>query len=116
MPLHSLYTIQAAYTFLHSSSETREKLFKNINYYQKYALEKNLAGGKSESPIQYILCKGNTESLNLSKALQNEGLDVRPILSPTVPEGKERLRICLHAFNEEIEIKTLLDGIMNFKK
>jgi 8-amino-7-oxononanoate synthase len=41
--------------------------------------------------------------------MQNEGLDIRPIVSPTVPKGKERLRICLHEFNTETEILKIFD-------
>ena len=43
--------------------------------------------------------------------LQQKGFDVRPILSPTVPKGSERLRICLHTFNTAHEIETLADAL-----
>ncbi|HZJ21322.1 MAG TPA: 8-amino-7-oxononanoate synthase, partial [Pricia sp.] len=39
---------------------------------------------------------------------------VRPILSPTVPEGQERLRICLHTFNTEKEITEVLQLLAIF--
>jgi len=32
-------------------------------------------------------------------------------LSPTVPEGQERLRICLHSFNTQAEIDQLLQSL-----
>jgi 8-amino-7-oxononanoate synthase len=116
MPLHSLHTIFAAYEYLPMASKERKKLFGNIEYYQNYISEKKLSGGRSKSPIQYIDCKGNTEALDLSESIQESGFDVRPILSPTVPGGKERLRICLHAFNDENQIRALLDEIVKFKK
>ena len=37
------------------------------------------------------------------------GLDVRPILYPTVEEGKERIRISLHSFNSKAEIAQLCE-------
>jgi 8-amino-7-oxononanoate synthase len=37
-----------------------------------------------------------------------KGFDVKPILSPTVPQGQERLRMCLHSFNSEGEMKDIL--------
>jgi 8-amino-7-oxononanoate synthase len=43
----------------------------------------------------------------LAARLQEAGLDVRPILSPTVEKGTERLRIVLHAYNTEEEIDRL---------
>jgi 8-amino-7-oxononanoate synthase len=47
--------------------------------------------------------------------LQNKGLDIRPIVSPTVPKGKERLRICLHEFNTEEEILRVFDVLKSIE-
>jgi 8-amino-7-oxononanoate synthase len=46
-----------------------------------------------------------------AQTLQNKGLEVRAILSPTVAKGKERLRICLHLFNTDKEIETLVAAL-----
>ena len=40
--------------------------------------------------------------------------DVKPILSPTVPEGQERLRFCLHGFNSKEEISEVLGLLSTF--
>lgn len=61
----------------------------------------------SNSPIQCLLIDGNTKAKHLASILQEKGYDVRAILHPTVPSGKERLRICLHSFNTDSEIKSL---------
>jgi 8-amino-7-oxononanoate synthase len=53
----------------------------------------------SMTPIQVVVVPGNAAVKALAARLQEAGLDVRPILSPTVEKGKERLRIVLHAFN-----------------
>ena len=45
--------------------------------------------------------------------LQGAGFDIRAILSPTVPKGSERVRICLHSFNTENEIRLLTEMINN---
>ena len=45
------------------------------------------------------------------KAVQEAVFDVRPIVAPTVPEGKERIRICLHAFNTEAQVLALVDSL-----
>ena len=49
--------------------------------------------------------------VKLANSVQKKGFDVRPIMSPTVPVGKERLRICIHSFNNEEELKGLADAI-----
>jgi len=40
--------------------------------------------------------------------MQEKGFDVKPILSPTVPKGQERLRICLHSFNTKEQVDKLI--------
>ncbi len=55
-------------------------------------------------------------SLSPFSFLQQNGFDVRPILSPAVQKGKERLRICIHVFNTSEQIRGLCDAInKNFK-
>ncbi|WMN11464.1 pyridoxal phosphate-dependent aminotransferase family protein [Marivirga salinae] len=68
----------------------------------------------SEHPVQGIILGGAAEASNFSKYLNDKGFDVRPILSPTVPKGKERVRICLHAFNSEEEITNLCHHINQY--
>lgn len=59
------------------------------------------------SPIFPWLVPGNDEVKALSADLEQHGLDVRAILAPTVPAGKERLRIVLHSYNTEEQIEKL---------
>ena len=49
-----------------------------------------------------------------SIVLFEKGFFVRPILAPTVPAGKERIRICIHSFNSIEEIDNLLAEIASF--
>lgn len=62
----------------------------------------------SKSAIQCAIIPGNNKVKSVAGALQQQGFDVRPILSPTVPEGQERLRICLHSYNSEAEVTQIL--------
>jgi 8-amino-7-oxononanoate synthase len=54
------------------------------------------------SPIFSLL---TPEPRSLAKWCQEAGFVVRPIVPPTVPEGTQRVRVCLHAGNtmEDIE-------------
>jgi 8-amino-7-oxononanoate synthase len=61
----------------------------------------------SATPIQGVIVPGNAQAKSLAAKLQNSGLDVRPILYPSVPRGRERLRISLHAFNTEKDVHLL---------
>ncbi len=67
----------------------------------------------SDSAIQCILLKSNDAAGKMATELQNKGLDIRAIHSPTVAKGSERIRICLHAFNTHGEIALLTQSINN---
>ena len=110
---HAIATIQIAYKHLIENKEAREKLRTNINTFNQ---QKQLSGMspmfvRSKSAIQCAIIQGNERVKNIADQLQEKGFNVKAILSPTVPEGQERLRICLHSFNSEKEITDLLKSI-----
>ena len=68
----------------------------------------------SKSAIQAVLIPGNEKVKAASAYLKQQGYDVRPILSPTVKAGEERLRICLHNYNSEKEIVGLTNSLNDY--
>lgn len=113
LPPHSLAAILAAYQHLENSGEdnsNRKKLKENIQRF-KSEISNNLLDLyfiPSISPIQCMIISGNENVKDTAQMVNSAGFDVKPILSPTVPEGKERLRICLHSFNTSEEIEALV--------
>ena len=55
-----------------------------------------------------------SEVKKIASQLQEKGFEVKPILAPTVPEGQERLRFCLHSYNTEREMQEVLSALSNF--
>ena len=114
MPFYNLKSIKIAYDILSIKNNNLliindlVRLFK-----QKINSIENLNMVNSFSPIQSILFDNNNEVKILSQKIQKSGYDVRAILHPTVPKGKERLRICLHSYNTEKEIDGLVNSISN---
>ena len=41
-------------------------------------------------------------------------MNARPITWPTVPKGKDRVRICLHAGNSRSEVDRLIEAILEW--
>jgi len=112
LPQHSIVAIRCAYELLSESEEAQLSLHNNIKLFRKLAeMLNNYSLPESISPIQCLLYPGNENVVKLAAYVQRKGYDVRPIMSPTVPVGKERLRICIHSFNKEEEIKGLVDAI-----
>lgn len=107
---HAVATIQQAYIFLENNKLIVEKLQEKITFFniQKELLGLSSIFVDSKSAIQSAIISGNTTVKNIANQLQINHFDVRPILSPTVTEGQERLRICLHSYNSENEILELL--------
>ncbi len=104
LPTHSIASIECAFDYLANNNQLQQTLNKVIDHF----LQKSEPGNnESKSAIQTILIPGNQAAKRTATDLQQQGFDVRAILSPTVPEGKERLRICLHTFNTIEEINQL---------
>ncbi|QEM03222.1 8-amino-7-oxononanoate synthase [Mucilaginibacter rubeus] len=112
-PFHQLAAIKMAYQLLEDSREATISLKKNIDLFkQQVNTGKNFTLLNSDSAIQCIVLKSNEMAREAAKQLQMNNFDVRPILSPTIAQGTERIRICLHSFNTENEL-TLLAVTLN---
>ena len=109
LPPASAQAIATAYTLLPDLGAQRAQLQRLIDRWQAAPIGYE----RLESPtaIQVVIVPGNEAVRALAERLQAAGLDVRPILYPTVPKGRERLRIVLHAFNTEAEVD-LLTGLL----
>ena len=115
LPPHAVATIIAAYEDLKTTNETA-KLQQNIAIF-KTQLE--ILGLKelfiqSTTAIQCCVIKGNDRVKEVARQMQEQGFDVKPILSPTVAQGEERLRFCLHSTNSEKEIIEVLTVLATF--
>lgn len=114
MPPHSLIAIQCAFDFLHQHMERQKNLQRNIDLFLNGFEKIKLNRIKSRSAIQNVIIPGNNDVKKLATYLQENKLDCRPILSPTVKEGTERIRICIHSFNTDEEINLLNSVLKKF--
>ena len=113
---HSVATIYNAYTELEKKPNNLLHLRNNINYFnqQKQLLCLKNLFVRSKSAIQSAVFPGNDKVKTIAFELQKQGFDVKAILSPTVPEGQERLRICLHNYNSDKEMSDVLHLLSTF--
>lgn len=114
LPFHNLAGIKCAYELLVAHDELQPRLD------DKISLFKSLLGNAGkfqlmDGPIQNIVVPGDQPARKAAATLQAGGFDVRAILSPTVPAGTERLRICLHLFNTNEEIEKLAQLLKKIK-
>jgi 8-amino-7-oxononanoate synthase len=111
LPMHDYVLIQFQ---IESSldNQLRIQLQSNIDFFRSKLNYEGVSA--SNSPIQILEVPGVENALSLAKRLQENNFAVKAILAPTVPEGQERIRICMHSFNTKKEIKKLIEIIHQF--
>jgi len=115
LPPHSLATIHSAYNEL-LLTHNINRLHQNIQFFKEEIVKVGLKNSfiDSHSAIHCCIISGNERVKMIAQKLQEHHFDVKPILSPTVPKGEERLRFCLHAYNSQEEISAVLKLLATF--
>lgn len=105
LPTNYYFTLQSLLSL--NIGERIQKLKNNIREFQN---------NTAYSPIQIINCSSTSELVQLSERLKEKGIYQKPIFSPTVPKGRECIRLCFHSFNTSSEITFLHKKLKLFKK
>ncbi len=109
LPLHNILAIKSAYSFLPSLQAERQQVKRLSHYLNQQLAEITGTQFLSEpSPINVVFAPSMAQLKISSEQLQKNNIDVRPVFSPTVPAGKERLRIIVHAYNTQDQVDLLL--------
>jgi 8-amino-7-oxononanoate synthase len=108
LPLHSLAAVKASYMLLANSATQQKYLHQLISNFKQAVKKESFSVILSSSAIQSVIIPGNQLVRQVETSLRGKGFDVRAILSPTVPVGEERLRICLHVHNTFTEVEDLV--------
>ena len=86
------------------------KLLQNIVLFRKL-VEHSLLCSDPKSPIQIIRMEQIAQLTKIATAAQSLNIALKVIYSPTVPAGKECIRICIHSYNTKNEINQLANII-----
>lgn len=105
LPFHALAAIKCSYDLFPQLETARAQIQKLMQVFGSAQVH------SSQAHIQPVSFAGNETVNHVAKELRAEGFDVRALMSPTVKQGREILRICLHAFNSEDELIELLKKI-----
>ena len=111
---YSTMAVRSAFEYLNENIQLQNEILQKIAFFgSEYSrlAKNNYKKTNSNHAIQSIIIPGNSRVRGAAKKLQNKGYDVRPILSPTVAKGSERLRICLHTFNSREDISGLIHSL-----
>ena len=115
MPLHNVLSIKNALAELEQSKE-RQILWQKIAYFKEMISNFNLDQFfiESDSPIQSCVIGSTSKVKTICEKLRANKFDAKPILSPTVASGQERIRFCIHSYNTLDDIHEILFLLSTF--
>jgi 8-amino-7-oxononanoate synthase len=96
-----------------AADERRQKLFENIRYFRTL-LGPLHPTTEDETPIIPLIIPPRERVKKIAAMLRSEKVSVIPILSPTVPEGTERLRVSIHSTHTRPELEKLSQLLCRF--
>lgn len=115
MPPAEVLRIESAFDELQVTDQM-DKLHKIIQVFVSRVSELDLKTHfiNSRSPIQSFILSDAKRTDEINKVLSYEKIGAKVILAPTVPNGQERIRICLHSFNSSQEVDRILQLLSTF--
>jgi len=93
-----------AVKMLQESDQYTKALWENGNYFKSKMKEAGFDIGHSESPITPVFMFDEAKTMVFSKKLFENGVFVSPIIFPTVPKGKARLRVMVSASHSKEQL------------
>jgi 8-amino-7-oxononanoate synthase len=114
-PDHFFVSIAGRHREVGLAADRRFKLWDLSEYFNKKAAALGITALSLDSPIKAVVYSGNERCRQAAAILQDAGFDARAVLSPTIPEGSERIRICLHCFNSTASVDALLEVLSSLK-
>ncbi|WP_420317012.1 aminotransferase class I/II-fold pyridoxal phosphate-dependent enzyme [Ekhidna sp.] len=108
---HHFASIAAMYKYLSKCGADRNQLKEIIQYFKKNRNPSNGQWLDSGTQIQSLIVPGNKEVVQTAEKLKDAGINALPIRRPSVAEGSERIRFCLHSYNTKEEIDLLFETL-----
>ncbi len=97
MPPSAIATVQAALEVIETEPEIRKNLWRNTRFFREQIVGAGFNTGPTETPIVPIIVGDDFRTIFFWKKLFDEGLFTNCVLSPGVPEGQQRIRMCMMA-------------------
>lgn len=114
---HAKMNIKTAYDIMSVINNRRLKI-RNLSKLFKASLKEFSVhlSNEENSPIQGVILPEKNAVFVLSTELEKAGFYAKGIVFPTVPRGKERVRICFHYFNTKNQVLKISEIISSFLK
>jgi 8-amino-7-oxononanoate synthase len=108
-PPHLAAALQQALRLVDEEPWRRARVLERAAFARETLGAGQPAGGRSQ--IIPVILGEEAHTLDVARALQEAGFDVRAIRPPTVPDGTSRLRLSIHADHSEADIRGLAEAL-----
>jgi 8-amino-7-oxononanoate synthase len=105
----STASVIAALDIIEEEPQRINKLWSNTNYMMELLQEQGFDTGETQSPIIPVRIGDNHKTFLFTKALQDKGIFVNPVVSPAVPSESSLIRLSLMATHSFSQIEEAVD-------
>jgi 8-amino-7-oxononanoate synthase len=109
MPPSAVAAVNAALEVIQAEPEIREHLWENTNFLMRHIVELGFDTGPTETPIVPIIVGDDARACIFWRLLFDEGLFTNCVVSPGVPPGSQRIRMCLMATHSREDLEKVVE-------
>jgi 8-amino-7-oxononanoate synthase len=109
MPPAAIAAVQAALEVIETEPEIRERLWDNTRFLMDNVVALGFDTGPTESPVVPIIVGEDVLTALYWKRLFDEGIFTNCVIAPAVPEGAQRIRMCLMATHTREDLEKVVE-------
>jgi 8-amino-7-oxononanoate synthase len=109
MPPSAIAAVQAALEVIETEPQVRENLWANTRFLMEKVVSLGFDTGPTQTPIVPLIVGDDMRTLFFWKRLFDEGLFTNCVLAPGVPEGAQRIRMCLMATHSMEDLEKVVE-------
>ncbi|MHB8205327.1 MAG: aminotransferase class I/II-fold pyridoxal phosphate-dependent enzyme [Desulfomonilaceae bacterium] len=109
MPPSAVAAVNAALEVIQAEPEIRDHLWENTNFLMRHIVELGFDTGPTETPIVPIIVGDDARACIFWRLLFDEGLFTNCVVSPGVPPGSQRIRMCLMATHSREDLEKVVE-------
>lgn len=113
LPIGYVYPAIKIIDEIERTDERIKKLWENTKYLQNKFIKNGYSIGTTKTPITPFMVGEEKNATQLTKALFAKNILVSPIIFPTVPKGKARIRLMVSALHTKEELDFVYETIVN---
>jgi 7-keto-8-aminopelargonate synthetase-like enzyme len=110
MPPSAIAAVQAALEVIETEPEIRERLWENTRFFLDSITSLGFETGPTQTPIVPIIIGDDVQTIIFWNRLLDLNVFANCVLSPGVPEGQQRIRMCCMATHTREELEKVADA------